>query len=346
MKKGFRNILFAAALMLTAILAAGFQSEAAGRVSVTMTPQSEVAAGKTAVFQIAVYNGTDEDYDPGVLGVVLQVFTDGNMEGITAWTWSGDDFVYNTMEDMEMIAVNQKPLSAGGTLKMTVAGMMPPIWKTDGTSTFEAILVGVREDGKEELVDIAYYMSLPYKDVAVADWYFNSVAVMYQTGIMTGKEADTFAPGEKIVRGQFATMLWRLAAPDSETPYDSNRFKDVPDNRFFTVPVMWASTNNIITGYTDSGRFGPGDAINREQIAVLMYRYAKFAGYDTSARGNLTDFPDGSKVTPYAQEAMSWAVGSDLISGDGSGRLNPQGTAVRAEAAAIFTRFVYQFYLE
>ncbi len=345
MKKGFRNILFSAAFMLIAILGSGFQSEAAGRVSVTMMPQSEVTAGKTAVFQIVVHNGTNEKYDPGTLGLILQMFIGGNMEGTTDWTWSGDDFTYSTVEEQQTIAVNQKLLAAGESLTTTVTGMMPSAWKTDGTSAFEAILDD-ESDGTAKCADIAYYMPLPYKDASVADWYFNSVACMYQTGIMTGKSTDTFAPGEKIVRGQFATMLWRLAAPESETPYDSSRFKDVPNNQFFTVPVMWASTNNIITGYTDSGRFGPGDAINREQIAVMMYRYAKFAGYDVSARGNLADFPDGSKVTPYAQEAMSWAVGSELISGDGSGRLNPQGTAVRAEAAAIFTRFLYQFYLE
>lgn len=345
MKKGFRNILFSAAFMLIAILGAGFQSEAAGRVSVTMMPQSEVTAGKTAVFQIVVYNGTNEEYDPGTLGVILQMFIGGNMEGTNAWTWSGNDFTYSTAEDPQTIAVNQKLLEVGESLTTTVTGMMPSSWKPDGTSAFEAMLVDV-SDGIEKHADIAYYMPLPYKDASAADWYFNSVAFMYLTGIMTGKSADAFAPGEKIVRGQFATMLWRQAAPESETPYDPSRFKDVPNNQFFTVPVMWASRNNIITGYTDSGRFGPGDAINREQIAVMMYRYAKFKGYDVSARGNLADFPDGSKVTPYAQEAMSWAVGSGLITGDGSGRINPQGTAIRAEAAAIFTRFMYQFYLE
>ena len=105
---------------------------------------------------------------------------------------------------------------------------------------------------------------------------------------------------------------------------------------------MWAQENGIVTGY-GNGKFGPGDPINREQIAVMMYRYAQYKGYDVTSSADITSFPDNASVSAFALTGMKWAVGKKLITGTG-GMLDPQGSAVRAQCAAIITRFM-QYYL-
>ncbi len=179
-----------------------------------------------------------------------------------------------------------------------------------------------------------------YSDVQEGDWYYDYVQYATARGFMTGYNDGSFGPSDKIIRGQFATILYRIEG-SPQTAYQS-RYPDVPEVRFYSIPVTWASEEGIFTGYAN-GKFGPEDPITREQIAAILYRYSVRKGYDTSARGNLSAFPDGSKVSGFAQEAMQWAVGTGLITGD-RGYLNPQGNTKRAEAAAILKR--YEAYVE
>lgn len=340
MKMTIKKFIIAAAVMLGTFALGGVSAEAAGRISATMIPKTEVKAGETTTFEITVTNQTKEDVEPGALGAMLQMFVDDTADSLETWEWSGEDFLAIDSGN-DTVLVNQKTLKTGGSLKASVSGKVPSIWRGDDNCAFIIVLVDtISENGG--ILDVVYYMNLPYKDAKMTDWYFNGVASMYHFGIMTGKSESYFAPMEKLARGQFATMLWRMAAPETETPYDSAKFPDVRNNEFFTVPAMWASENGIITGYASNGYFGPADAINREQIAVMLYRYAQYEGFDVSVKGDLSAFADGNKVSDYAKEAMEWAVGTGLISGDGTGRLNPQGTAIRAEAAAMISRFCYQ----
>ena len=162
---------------------------------------------------------------------------------------------------------------------------------------------------------------------------------VYDRGIMTGMDMFRFGPGEDLSRAQFATILYRMAGSPSVSY--SNVFPDVQDGYFFTSPVLWAYGNQVITGY-ENGTFGPGDLITREQMAVLMYRYAKYCGLDTKDSADLNSFPDAGKVSGFSQEAMRWAVGAGLIQGD-QGTLNPQGNASRAHCATIITRFMQKY---
>lgn len=179
---------------------------------------------------------------------------------------------------------------------------------------------------------------LPYLDVAATDWYYTYVYDVYEKGIMTGLNEYIFAPNNLLVRAQFATILWRMAgSPAAE--YKA-KFPDVSDGEFYTDAVMWASENNIITGYTDTGRFGPNDRITREQIAALLYRYSIFVGNDTSNRASLNSYPDADKVSGFAKDAMEWCTAKKIITGDGvTGKLSPQGYTVRAVCATIISRF-------
>lgn len=183
-------------------------------------------------------------------------------------------------------------------------------------------------------------MSGTYIDVNEGDWYYEYVDYVHDRGYMTGLNETTFGPVELLSRAQFATILYRVAGTPavSYTP----AFGDVEDDQFYTSAVIWGSANGIITGYSN-GLFGPGDNVTREQIALMMYRYAKYCGYDTEIMLNdLLSFPDKGAVSGFAHIAMQWAVGSSLVTGT-DGNLNPLGTANRAECATIITRFCQRF---
>ena len=107
---------------------------------------------------------------------------------------------------------------------------------------------------------------------------------------------------------------------------------------WYANAVDWAAGEGIVSGY-GNGKFGPEDNITREQMALILYGYAQYKGYDVSASGELSSFTDGASTSSWAAEAVQWAVGSGLLSGKGGGVLDPQGTATRAEAASIFMRF-------
>lgn len=111
-----------------------------------------------------------------------------------------------------------------------------------------------------------------------------------------------------------------------------------------SVLVTTAPDTKVVTGYSDTGKFGPADKINREQMAVMMYRYANYKKYDTSQKADFSKFVDAAKVSAFAEEAMQWAVGNGIITGKDNGiRLDPQGNATRAECAAIIQRFIEKY---
>ena len=114
-------------------------------------------------------------------------------------------------------------------------------------------------------------------------------------------------------------------------------FSDVEAGTWYTDAVNWAAEKGIVKGYGD-GTFGPEDDITREQMAVILYRYAQYKGYEVTATGDLSTFNDGAQTSDWAVEAMKWAVGSSLLQGY-AGNLNPTGTATRAEVAQIFMNF-------
>lgn len=181
---------------------------------------------------------------------------------------------------------------------------------------------------------------LPFTDVPKDAWFYGYVMEIYHYGIMTGLTYDTFGPGEELSRGQFATILYRMSGEEPKVPYQPV-FSDVPDDdAFYKDAAIWAWAVDVITGYED-GRFGPADQITREQMATMLYRYADKVGEDVSARVDLGAFPGNENVSGFAWDAMSWAVATGLISGEGAdGNLNPQGNASRAVCATIMSRFI------
>ncbi|MCI8538899.1 MAG: S-layer homology domain-containing protein [Oscillospiraceae bacterium] len=177
--------------------------------------------------------------------------------------------------------------------------------------------------------------TLPFSDVLDDDWFVEYVRYVYQRGMMSGTTPSTFSPDTTTTRGMIVTVLHRLEGTPAAVP---SSFPDVPDGEYYSAGVAWAAANGIVLGY-DTGLFGPYREITREQLAAILYRYAQSKGYDTSAWGSLAQFTDGASVSDYAVEAMSWAVGSGLISGMGDNILAPGGSATRAQVAAILMRF-------
>ena len=171
------------------------------------------------------------------------------------------------------------------------------------------------------------------------DWYYDYVLYVYQRYIMTGLNETYFGASETLSRAQFATILYRM---EGEPQIDYKAvFPDVSDGLFYSNAVIWANSVGIVTGY-DDGCFGPSDDINREQMAAMMYRYAKYKGYNSDNSGDLSSYPDKDQISKFAKEPVKWAVGTGLISGD-QGKINPQTNASRAVCATIITRFLQKF---
>lgn len=182
---------------------------------------------------------------------------------------------------------------------------------------------------------------LPFADVGPDTWFNSYVANVYEKGIMTGLSETSFGAYDNLARAQFALILYRMN--DEPAVIFEQKFHDVPANIWYTDAVLWASDEGVVTGYSN-GNFGPGDNINREQMAVMMYRYANSKGYDTSQKADISQFNDASRVSDFAQEAMKWAYGTGIITGKyNETALEPQGNATRAECATIITRFLDQY---
>ena len=180
----------------------------------------------------------------------------------------------------------------------------------------------------------------PFTDVRPDDWFYEAVMFVYQNNLMNGTSATTFSPNDATTRAQIATIFYRMAG--SPAVENTNPFTDVPygpGTDWYYDAVLWVQQNGIMQGYGDN-LFGPGDPVTREQLAVIFYNYAKFKGYDTTASGDLSGFTDAGDLSPWAQEAMKWAVGSGVMSGKGNGILDPKGTATRAEIAAMLQNFI------
>ena len=176
--------------------------------------------------------------------------------------------------------------------------------------------------------------ALPFNDVAYTSWYYDAVKFVYDKGIMDGVSYYRFAPDATITRGMVVTMLWRMAGE----PYEAAAgFTDVAAGRYYTTAVAWAAKNGIVEGMT-STTFAPDQAITREQLASILYRYAKWLGF-SGYGSDISGYTDAGKVSSYAYDAMSWAVRSGVVTGTSARVLDPQGTASRAAAAQMFMNF-------
>ena len=181
-------------------------------------------------------------------------------------------------------------------------------------------------------------VALPFTDVKSGNWFYDAVKYAYAQGLMTGTSATTFAPNGTMNRAMIVTVLYRLEKSPAVT--GASKFTDVPAGQWYSDAVAWAAANKIVNGY-DETTFGPMNAVTREQMAAILFRYEQVKGLENvTLEENLNRFPDQNKISAYAIPALQWAVGQKIINGNADGTLDPTGTATRAQVAQIFTNLL------
>jgi len=183
---------------------------------------------------------------------------------------------------------------------------------------------------------ISEWMS-PFADVTRNVWYFRNVRFAYSNGLMTGTALGQFSPDTNLSRAMMVTLLWRIEG--MPTVENGSNFNDVEEGRWYSDAVAWASANGIING-VGGGAFAPNANIAREQLALMLQNYMRFSGVDVSGGAFTGEFADIENISAWALDAMMWANASGLITGRTLSTLVPEGTATRAEAAAILQRFL------
>ncbi len=201
---------------------------------------------------------------------------------------------------------------------------------------FSSLLGGVYAGSVKTAGDAKALADAKYTDVGGGDWYAEAVGQATAQGLFTGTSGTTFAPAGTTTRGMLVTVLHRLAGlPEAEAA----SFTDVAADSYCADAVAWAAEHGVTSG-TSAAAFSPNAALTREQTVTMLYRYAQAAGADVSveADADLLRYADAGQISVFALPAMQWACGSGVLTGNGAGALNPQGTASRAELATLILR--------
>ena len=191
-------------------------------------------------------------------------------------------------------------------------------------------------------LSLAMALSLPalaagsYSDVPAGAWYAEAVTEVIADGLMDGVSDTLFSPNTPVTRAMVVTTLWRLEGEPA--PAAQSAFSDVPEGTWYTQAVNWAAEAGIAAG-NGSGAFVPAVAVTREQLAVFLYNYCRYKGMET-AEGVLTQFSDAGSIHSWAKSGVAHAVGAGLLQGSDKGRLEPLGTASRAQLAVLLQRLV------
>ena len=180
--------------------------------------------------------------------------------------------------------------------------------------------------------------NVDFLDVSRVDWFYYDVRYVCENGLMNGTSRNRFSPYGTATRGMLVTILYRME--NEPRCFGSAAFSDVKPGAYYEKAVVWASQNNIVSGYTD-GTFRPDAPVTREQLASILYRYTLYRGQDVSAgeTTSFTGYGDAQAVSSYALPAMRWACGTGILQG-ANGKLNPSGLATRAQLAAMLHRYL------
>ena len=176
---------------------------------------------------------------------------------------------------------------------------------------------------------------LPFTDVSGGAWYEDAVRFVYENGLMTGTDATTFSPAAETSRGMIAAILWRL---EGEPAAGESGFTDVAAHQYYATAIAWAEENGIVNGTSDT-TYSPDAPVTREQLAAILYRYAAYKGYDVTISADLSAFADAGEISGYAADALAWANAAGIVNGTSGTTLDPQGSAIRAQVAAMLMRF-------
>ncbi|QIB67835.1 DUF4430 domain-containing protein [Aminipila butyrica] len=272
-----------------------------------LTTEQQKAAGSNAVFDISVLSGqeTISSFDGKSITISLPyALKDGEKaEGVTVWYLSND----------------------GKLEKMT-----SQYDKTKGMTSFTTTHLS------KYLVGYSAVWQNTFADVKEKDWFYGAVEHAAKNKLFNGLTASEFGPNDNMTRSMLVTVLYRLAG--SPAVSGDNSFSDVKSGLWYTDAIVWANESGIVTGM-GNGLFGTNSYVTREQLATILYNYAKYKSYDVTKTAELTRFADEAVVHAWATEATKWANAQGLLTGRTADTLAPGGSATRAEVATILKRF-------
>mgnify|MGYP000182727316 CR=1 FL=1 len=216
----------------------------------------------------------------------------------------------------------------------------------DGVSVGSVTSYTLRDVAKSHTISVSFVpddggesaWENPFTDVDEAAWYFDAVRYVFENGLLQGTSDTLFSPDLTTTRAMIVTVLWRMA--EEPVINYAMTFDDVSEGLWYSEAVRWAAGEGIVTGYDDT-RFGPNDAVTREQLAAMLYRYAVSQGRDVSVGEdtNILSYADAFSVSEYAVSALQWACGEGIVTGRDDGTLSPQDSALRSEFSAMLMRF-------
>ncbi len=325
------------------------QAVAGGSGNIVIAPQitgsvtkTEVTIPASTVGQIGQQTNASLTVSTPVAAVTIPNGGLGTLSG------SGGSVTVTAQQDgaaveLSVTAGGQTVESIPGGLTLTVpsssaaSGTVAVLVHSDGTrevvrkSVAGSGSVTIPLDGpaKLEIVD----NSKPFADVPAASWAADAVAFASAHELFQGTAPNQFSPTLPMSRGMLAVVLHNLESNPAHAL--SSVFADVADGTWYAEGIAWAADNHIVDGY-GNGRFGPGDNITREQLAVMLWRYAG----KPSAAANQLNFADAGQASDWALDALRWAVEKGVISGKGNGILDPGGYASRAETAQMLKNFM------
>jgi hypothetical protein len=247
------------------------------------------------------------------------------------------------------ISVSNATASSGTTVKITVkpdlgfklsaitvdGAEVKKVSDTEYTFTMPSKAVSINPVFEELVADPE--TGMPFVDMSLNDWYYESVKYVYDKGLMNGVTEKVFEPNLNITRGMLVTILYRIE--EEPAVAEACPFGDVSADSYYENAITWAASNAFVNG-DETGRFNPNADITREEIAAMVQRYAAYKGIDTEATADLSGYADNTEVSAWADSYIRWANAAGLINGDDNKNLNPKGKATRAEAAAIVMRFL------
>ena len=228
---------------------------------------------------------------------------------------------------------------AGGVVSWMV--LIPLIVLFGGSTILypgTATITVTTSNGKTATCEVT--VKLPFYDVNAKKWYYNYAIEAYKLGLMTGTTDTTFEPDGNMTRGMVAVVMHRIAGSPAYT--FRTIFPDVQQKKYCATAITWAYDNEIITGFKsgeNAGKFLPDGNITRQDLALILYRYATSLGIDTSSRKDISGFVDSKQVSKYAKEAMQWVTSVGIITGTKENELKPQANATRAECAKMLVEF-------
>lgn len=272
--------------------------------STQLTPVQQTAVGTHPVYDLSVYAGSTRVSDLGGGSITVSL-------------------PYTLVSGESAAGITVYYLDSNGKLNMITSSGYDP---ATGMVTFTVSHLSLC---------VILYHEFPFGDVHTNDWFFGAVKYMYEKGVFTGVSKTNFAPSITMNRAMFVTVLGHLANATVDQSKSSG-FKDVVKDGWSNGYIVWATQAGIVHGYGNS-LFGQYDSITREQMALIMYNYAKFAGYDVSntSATKLNSFNDVSKIDSWAVSAMAWTVNNGILNGVGGNSLAPTEQATRAQVAQV-----------